>query len=523
MGSAAINYDALAQQHGGAVDYDALAAQHGATTPSTAQAGGDKPGFFQSFADASGLSAAAHAIAHTTQTITPAIDLASDVVHGRPADNNNPIVAAVQNMAQNAKTQGKAAVDAIRQGQYGAAVSHAALAVPVAGQVAQQAMNQTDGNSTANSYGQNLKALVTSPGAMGTITGATMSPVMADGAVEAVNPAINLVRDGAGRAVLLGKTPEAAYESAMKPPTTISQADRDAMTQTGLQNSIPVSKAGVEKIGSLVDDLNSKIKATIEADPNRPIDPNAVAARTDATKQRFSNQVNAQPDLNAIENSRLQFLAEQGAKPGTAATAPQPTGLYDAQGRPYMDSGAPGQPATSAPAMGAADAQSMKQGTYGVLKGKFGEQGSAAVEAQKALARGLKEEIASQFPEIDTMNAAESRLLDLQPVLERAVNRISNHQLIGIGTPVAGAAAEALTGSTGIGKVAMVMKAVLDNPNVKSRLAIAVSKAQKVPIATAMSRVNAYAEGLSASAVASQASSTDGNSDQPTTQQGVQQ
>ena len=43
-----------------------------------------------------------------------------------------------------------------------------------------------------------------------------------------------------------------------------------------------------------------------------------------------------------------------------------------------------GQPA---PMMNASDAQAMKQGTYQVLKGKYGEQGSASVEAQKALAR----------------------------------------------------------------------------------------------------------------------------------------
>ena len=128
-----------------------------------------------------------------------------------------------------------------------------------------------------------------------------------------------------------------------------------------------------------------------------------------------------------------------------------------------MTQGAPGTPPQPAPPMNAADAQAMKKGTYTVLGGKYGEQGSASVEAQKALARGLKEEIATQFPEISNLNAQESKLLDLQPILERAVNRISNHQLVGIGTPVTGAAATAMGGPT-IGKAAMVLKAVLDNP-----------------------------------------------------------
>jgi len=284
---------------------------------------------------------------------------------------------------------------------------------------------------------------------------------------------------GAGRAALLGKTPEGAYESALKPSTTLSQADRSGIVQTGLQNEIPISKAGLEKLGDRIDTLNDAIKNEIASDPTRPIDPNKVATRADLAKAKFANQVNASGDLNAIDASRQQFLQEQGATNG--------------------------QPA---PDMAAAKAQAMKQGTYRVLAGKYGEQGSASVEAQKALARGLKEEIATQFPEISKLNAAESKLLDLQPILERAVNRISNHQLIGIGTPVAGAAAKAVTGSSGIGAIAGVMKAVLDNPAVKSRLAIAVSKAQKMPFGQASAKVQAYSAALGATGGATQAYSS---------------
>jgi hypothetical protein len=161
--------------------------------------------------------------------------------------------------------------------------------------------------------------------------------------------------------------------------------------------------------------------------------------------------------------------------------------------------------------MNASDAQTMKQGTYQVLRGKYGEQGSASVEAQKALARGLKEEIATQFPEINGLNAAETRLLDLQPVLERAVNRISNHQAVGIGTPIAGAAAKAVSGSATVGVVAGVLKGVLDNPNVKSRLAIMVSKANKIPISQAIGRVNTYSASLGSAALSQQGSSSDDN------------
>jgi hypothetical protein len=318
--------------------------------------------------------------------------------------------------------------------------------------------------------------------------------IFGEGAGEAAAPIARVAGKGLKRAVLLGKTPEGAYESALKPSTTLSPEERAAVVKTGLEQAIPISKGGLEKLGGRIEALNQAIKDEIAADPTRPIDPNKVATRADVAKAKFANQVNAQGDLNAIEASKQQFLDEQGRTPGAPA---QPTGLVDAQGNPIMK---PAQPPKPAPPMNAADAQTMKQGTYRVLKGKFGEQGSASVEAQKALARGLKEEIASQFPEINGLNAAESKLLDLQPILERAVNRISNHQAIGIGTPVAGAAAKAVTGSGAVSVVASVLKGVLDNPSVKSRLAIAISKSSKIPISQAISRVQNYSSALGASA-----------------------
>jgi hypothetical protein len=291
--------------------------------------------------------------------------------------------------------------------------------------------------------------------------------------------AIKAAPAGVGRAVLLGKTPEAAYESAMKPSTTLSQADRAAMVKTGLENSIPVSKGGLEKIGGMIDDLNDKIKAEIAADPTRPVSTVRAVRNLDNVRARFANQVTPQPDLNEISQVQSNFLKNPKVAPQGAGPSPG--------------------------SLPAADAQAMKSGTYRALGDKaYGELKGANIEAQKALARGLKDEIATQFPEISGLNAAESKLLDLQPVLEKAVNRISNHQIVGIGTPIAGAATTAVTGSTTLGKVGMVVKAVLDNPNVKSRLAIAVSKGGKIPYSQALARVQSYATSLGALSSASQ-------------------
>lgn len=287
------------------------------------------------------------------------------------------------------------------------------------------------------------------------------------GTEAALRPVAGAIKSGAQRTVLLGKTPDAAYESALKPSTTIPEAKRAAIVQTGLQEGIPVSKNGLklldERLSALQDAVTEKINAG--AGQGVTVDPRKVAARLPNVASRFAEQVNPEADLSAIKSARDEFLNNN----------PQP--------------------------LSATAAQKMKVGTYQQLSSKaYGEVGTATQEAQKALARGIKEELAAQIPEISKLNAMESKLYDLQPVLERAVNRIANHQLIGIGTPITTGAVKAVTGSGKLAAVAGMMKAVLDDPLVKSRLAIAISKGSNVPLAVASGRIATYQSALSAAA-----------------------
>jgi hypothetical protein len=292
---------------------------------------------------------------------------------------------------------------------------------------------------------------------------------------EAAAPIAEAVGSGIGRAASAAKVPQRLYESALKPSTTLSTAERSAITQTGLKNGILVSPEGAEKIGDLVNDYNTKIANTIASDPTRKISTAPAMRNLQSVRSKFTNQVAPSGDLQQIDAAGKEFASQT------------PTG-----------------------SMNASDAQAMKQGTYRALGSKsYGEVKGASIEAQKALARGLKEEIATQFPEIGDMNAAESKLLDLQPVLERAVNRNANHQLIGIGSPIAGAAAKAATGSGPAALATMLIKSVIDDPMVKSRLAISLSKGAKIPISQAAARVQAYSAALGSIAAGAQGYSPD--------------
>jgi hypothetical protein len=293
---------------------------------------------------------------------------------------------------------------------------------------------------------------------------------------------------------------ESLYQSALKPSPTLGIEGQKALVKTGLENNIPVSEGGLVKLNTLIDDYNTAIRDEIASKPGAKIDPNKAAARADDVKAGFRSQVNAAQDMNAVEASKQQFLREQGAQPAKPGTPPQPTGVLDANGNPVMSAGTPGTPAKPAPMMDAVKAQDMKIGTYRSLgKKAYGEVKGATIEAQKGLARGIKEELVNEFPELEKLNSAESKALDLEPILAKAIGRIGNHQIVGIGTPAVAAGTEAVTGSAKAAGTLATMKAVLDNPWVKSRIAIRLNKAG-VPYKTATARVAAYVNALSQAA-----------------------
>jgi hypothetical protein len=280
-----------------------------------------------------------------------------------------------------------------------------------------------------------------------------------------------LAGSAAGKAVkatgnVLGDVTETAaqrlYQSALKPSTKLSDAARTNVLDTGLREGIPVSPGGVEKLGNLMDDLNQKIADTIQQANRQGATVNKmdVASRLGDVGNKFKTQVNPDADLAAIQKSGEEFVRNN-----------------------------PNQ-------IPIADAQAMKQGTYQQIKNSYGQLSAATVESQKALARGLKEEIASQFPEVGDLNSRESNLIGLDKELERAVGRISNHQLMGIGTPLAAAGAKAISGSTGVAAAAGMLKAIVDDPFVKSKLAIAISKSSGITLDAAKARIALHSGAL---------------------------
>jgi len=343
------------------------------------------------------------------------------------------------NMIQAQADVEKRAETSFKQGRYAEGVAHVInYLIPVIGPQMESVGDKLIAGQNAKAYGQ-------FSGMLGNLA------------------APELAKDATIKAPV-GQLPERMYQSALKPSTTMNPGQVQNVVKTGLENSVPVSELGAEKLNGLITDLNKKIQAQVASNPGATVNKFAVASRLSDTAKRFATQVNPEADAAAITESGNEFLRNQ-----------------------------PGQiPAT--------EAQALKQGTYQQLKGRaYGELKSATVESQKALARGIKEELNKQFPELADLNAKDSQLYQLDSALEKAVQRNSNHQLISFGTPAAAAAGGLATG-TGAGAIAAaVLKKVIDDPIIKSKLAIALSKARGgVTIPAAASRLAAYSNALGA-------------------------
>lgn len=228
---------------------------------------------------------------------------------------------------------------------------------------------------------------------------------------------------GAGMAAAAPKI----MQSALKPTlTTLKEYGTTApkLVKTLLDEGINVTEGGLAKLQNIFTATNKEIHDAV-ANATGAIDPKSVAARALQTAGRVSKQVNPTADLKAVGDTVEEFLQHP---------------IYK---------GAPMTPA---------EAQAMKIGTYQQIGKKYGEVSSASIETQKALARGLKEDIAAEVPKIAELNAKDSSIMAAMDAVGRRVAVAGNRDPVGF-------AWVAHTPST-------FLAALIDrNPAVKSMLA----------------------------------------------------
>lgn len=233
------------------------------------------------------------------------------------------------------------------------------------------------------------------------------SPGMAAGAGYLTNVGLNtlpmLFGGGAGKAATIplqnvGKT---LMQQAVKPTLgQLKSGEAATAIDTMLKEGINPTHGGVEKLHGMIEKLNQQIDAAIGSSVET-VNKGKVGLSLKETFNKFKNQVNPRSDLEAIKNAWSEFRSHP-----------------DLIGK------------TEIPVQ---KAQELKKGTYRILRDKYGQLGSAEIEAQKGLARGLKEGIADKVPGISGLNAEEKKLIDTLNVAERRALMSLNNNIGSLG------------------------------------------------------------------------------------------
>jgi hypothetical protein len=179
--------------------------------------------------------------------------------------------------------------------------------------------------------------------------------------------------------------PRWLMQTAVKPTTDdlLSGAGPKAI-RTMLDEGITPTMGGMEKAAKISATLDDQVGNAI-AKSQAKVSVPSVASRLDDTLKSAEMQVNPKTDVAAVENAWTEFLTN----PLIAGKKEIPVQL----------------------------AHELKKGTYKALGGKsYGEVGSTSVEAQKGLARGLREETMSAVPEIAAPLARQASLMNVRDV-----------------------------------------------------------------------------------------------------------
>lgn len=248
-------------------------------------------------------------------------------------------------------------------------------------------------NELTNAAGETAADLTKSPGMGATVyTALNMLPSVLPGMRTNPSNTSSIVNT-------LQPASRSLMRSALKPsPESVISGEADRAITTLFNEGLNATKGGGYKLQANVDSINKKVADAL-ANSNATAQKPDVLNRLYDVMDRVERQATPQSDIKNVQSAWNDF-SQHPLIPGNDI----PVQL----------------------------AQDIKRGTYRQIRDKYGEQGAASVEAQKAIARGLKEEIAKAVPEIGPLNARESELLNALKLVERRAAIEGNKNPVGL-------------------------------------------------------------------------------------------
>jgi hypothetical protein len=261
----------------------------------------------------------------------------------------------------------------------------------------------------------------------------------------------------------LAKRAEKIYQAVLKPSDKLLRTSPN-LIKTGIEKGITVSRSGLSKTKGMIESIGDDIGRVIETGiaDGKTVSKKALAPYLYEMKSYFSNVIGGDKLIKQTNVLSKEYLSK----------------LPD-----------------SIPIK---KAQEIKQATQNFVKKYYSREAPVGFEVQKQLARGLKEEIAKQVPEISALNKADSELFGLQSALESALKRLGNREIINL-SDIASFGAGTMSGGVGTGAAANVVWRILKSPAFSTSRAIfynrlaknaqAAIAAGKYPLASAITKV----------------------------------
>lgn len=235
---------------------------------------------------------------------------------------------------------------------------------------------------------------------------AGVSPTSLEGAVrlgarEAIPQAIGIagIKYGPQVANSVGQASKRGAQklmvSALKPtPTQMLAGDGDIAAQQMLKRGINPNTAGVVEINKIIDDLHSQVESSIAGS---------------------TGTVNKQAVIDSLERVKNDFMY----KPNLEANQARIAKAGDEFG---------GNPIIPDEAIPVQTAQKLKRGYQKSVADDYGQESTAGMEANKAIAAKLRQDIEGAHPEVAPLNAEQAKLITTLGVLERraAQNRTTD-------------------------------------------------------------------------------------------------
>jgi hypothetical protein len=249
------------------------------------------------------------------------------------------------------------------------------------------------------------------------------------------------IASGKGTSKTLSKMAYNVAEKSLKVPPATKEATRQRAINTMLDEGIPITKGGLNRVKVMLDDLEGQMDAAISANPNAPIKIDDVLAPVNELRAKALSTVDGKMAAKKIDAIINRFRGQYGDE------------------------------------ITVAEAQEIKQNTNAWLKKSYGELKPVTVEATKQIVRGLRDRIAAEIPEISGVNLKYGDLKVLEKQLERAVNRTGNWDWLGLIPSVGAATVGGATGNVAKASEAAMVIRILREPAIQSRIAIALKNA----------------------------------------------